>query len=1839
MKNRKGFTLIEIIAVVIIIGIIALIVVPSVSSYIFNTRNSTYKAHEKTMEEAAKSLTIETINGKDNFLLPREGDHAEVFLSELVDKEYLDKLKDPSTGEECNEAMSYVIIKNVGSSSYDYKSCLYCGSYITEGDECAGVSHDDSAPPVCGIITGASTDWTKESRTITVSCSDAESGCTRNKFSRVFNTTTKVGQVKISDKSGKTTECDVNVYVDKTEPTCELKVDGDENIESTGWSSGRNVVVSYKPNSRKDEHSGIASYGIGTSLKNRNYNKLESYAIENLSGTTTVIGYVKDNAGNEGVCYRTVTTGIEKPVFDIRYGYQIYPSKERFVLSGATQVGDNQIKTTTTTPTITFIDMSKYQNVTAIIMDFNSVIEDPTSFKLTVGGNTYSAGVDNSSGSRLRFYIEAEPGLNTMSSKSDYVIKLGNKKDVTYTITRIELEQKDGNRVSRDKVAVNLITRKAVVKTTNWIWNDGNSWETQYYKQFDPTTGAKSGNARVKNDIPLTSDPVAYSIVEGDRTGPTISITSGNTSWTNQDITLTGKAKDSGTGIIAYMWSTSATVNYYDTGWQYYSNATNDEKTYTYTVTKNGTYYLHVKDEAGNVNKNSITITNIDKRVPTCSAISGQASLSCTDPAANNDYGQSKIVKYYWGTKSDPAVTDFKAVTATASFTKNETATLGNGTKYYVFVIDEAGNESSAASDLYYTVTYDKNGDGTITKTSDVRRKNTNADFSDTFKATKNGYTFKGWNTSATATTKLDSYKVTANATLYAVWAITNPTTVTLAGTTTKIYGASDVTITCTQGKTYAAGTTIYYSFGYSTTETGTPGNWTEASTTNTLTIGKTSYYGDRYYYCKAYAKNSYLTSGEVTSNKQLVRYNNAKITFDGNAGTVNGTNPVYVRTGSGTSYTGVRNNTTATNPTASRSCYTFNGWYTATSSGSKVLKNDGKLTGTAVTGYTSASAWVAIENKNLYAQWTAHTYSVAYDLDKGTYGTNHPTGATYDTAFTVNNPTKSVKVSFSLGSSGATASSTSDITKSYTFAGWKITDMDSVTHTYGSNTTTNTSISSTTATSFKNLLCNAGTVNFLALWTPPSITLPTITKTGYTCKWVSGTYEWASGGTYTPAATDGATSRTMTVSCSPKTYTITYKANGGTGSDQTQSVKYDATWKTKGAIYTKTGYVHDGWATSASGSLAYGLNSDQTAFKGTPTTLYAHWKPREFTISYYPNGGSGSVQTRTVSYNSNWTTEGAIFTKDGSTLDGWASTSSGGVDYSLNKAQGKFTGNSDLSLYAHWKTNTYTITYKANGGTGSDQTQTVKYGAKFTTKGKIFEREHYNLIGWYQRLKEYDYVDCLYNIYYGSTDNHHFNGYYSIKVDKAYTSEEARTYCNNNISTFKGTTDYARYVEWIEYEVGTTKTCKCSGNADPYEVSANDESSCKSRCMPKANGNFTKVCKCGSSESCSNKTSSQQSATVNNSACSEFCRRQGCPTSSIGKKCICSPYGSCRTTWTTPQDVESESYCITQCRKDGCNAVYEETEFDSDRVNVTLNHSYPSKRYEIKTFNLSAENTFTNTSNIVLLADWQEKASCPAGTTMVAGANTDNPTCCTNCTSVSNGTCSVAAGPSNTCKYDTSCNSGYTIVSGDGTNSPVCCPNCPSMSHGSCSVSWNGSKCVYTTSCNKGYRLSGNGTSSASCTRCEGWHLTNPNDDVFDTIDKIQGQKWEYLTTSDTKKEGWINVHGDIYTNQVTSDSNGNGVCDTGNSLGWFYISKKTKLLRIGWVCDNDKWYYLWNGMGTGDFRDYPSGELSGRLVVNVTNFDINGSKYSFNSDGVCTSGTGCDKPCSDFSSSYLLD
>ena len=100
----------------------------------------------------------------------------------------------------------------------------------------------------------------------------------------------------------------------------------------------------------------------------------------------------------------------------------------------------------------------------------------------------------------------------------------------------------------------------------------------------------------------------------------------------------------------------------------------------------------------------------------------------------------------------------------------------------------------------------------------------------------------------------------------------------------------------------------------------------------------------------------SYYT-GTATVNYYI---NNATLTFDkGSCASTSGTTTLYTYKGATKVYTGIRETTTTgTIPTASKSGYTFQGWYTASSGGSKVLNANGTFSGTAVTNYTNANSW-----------------------------------------------------------------------------------------------------------------------------------------------------------------------------------------------------------------------------------------------------------------------------------------------------------------------------------------------------------------------------------------------------------------------------------------------------------------------------------------------------------------------------------------------------------------------------------------------------------------------------------------------------------------------------------------------------------------------------------------------------------------------------------------------------------------------------------------------------------------------------------------------------------------
>ena len=118
--------------------------------------------------------------------------------------------------------------------------------------------------------------------------------------------------------------------------------------------------------------------------------------------------------------------------------------------------------------------------------------------------------------------------------------------------------------------------------------------------------------------------------------------------------------------------------------------------------------------------------------------------------------------------------------------------------------------------------------------------------------------------------------------------------------------------------------------------------------------------------------------------------------------------------------------------------------------------------------------------------------------------------------------------------------------------------------------------------------------------------TLPTPTRTGYT---FNGWYTAKNGGTKitSNSVVNITADQTLYAQWTPKTYTVTYNANGGSGAPSAQTKVYGTNLTLSSTIPTRTGYTFKGWATSASGSVAYVAGATYTS--NSEATLYAVWQ------------------------------------------------------------------------------------------------------------------------------------------------------------------------------------------------------------------------------------------------------------------------------------------------------------------------------------------------------------------------------------------------------------------------------------------------------------------------------------------------------------------------------------------------------------------------------------------------------------------------------------------------------
>ncbi|MFM6968503.1 MAG: InlB B-repeat-containing protein [Microbacteriaceae bacterium] len=187
--------------------------------------------------------------------------------------------------------------------------------------------------------------------------------------------------------------------------------------------------------------------------------------------------------------------------------------------------------------------------------------------------------------------------------------------------------------------------------------------------------------------------------------------------------------------------------------------------------------------------------------------------------------------------------------------------------------------------------------------------------------------------------------------------------------------------------------------------------------------------------------------------------------------------------------------------------------------------------------------------------------------------------------------------------------------------------------------------------------------------------------------------------------------------------HSVTFDANSGTGSMAQQTGNYS---KPLNAIdFTREAYSFVEWNTEPDGSGDSYANGGMYAFT-SDTTLYAQWDALPtYTVTYFPNGGSGTMSPQTAYSPQPLLSNG--YNYSGYTFLGWNTAANGSGDAYVEGGTFAFTG--DLNLYAQWERTRHTITFHANHGMGSMDPQTNN--ATTQIDAVRFFRIGYGFTGW----------------------------------------------------------------------------------------------------------------------------------------------------------------------------------------------------------------------------------------------------------------------------------------------------------------------------------------------------------------------------------------------------------------------------------------------------------------------------------------------------------------------------
>ncbi len=397
-------------------------------------------------------------------------------------------------------------------------------------------------------------------------------------------------------------------------------------------------------------------------------------------------------------------------------------------------------------------------------------------------------------------------------------------------------------------------------------------------------------------------------------------------------------------------------------------------------------------------------------------------------------------------------------------------------------------------------------------------------------------------------------------------------------------------------------------------------------------------------------------------------------ITFDGNGGKVNKE--------SITSYLGEGYGKL---PDATRTGYTFKGWYTAKNGGSKI---------------TDKSKVTVKANQTLYASWEANTYTVTLKGNGSKY--EESVKVVYDSAYGVLPIIEREGYGFigwwtsKDGGEEVSSASIVKLAKDHTlYAHWEAGAV-------------------TVGLNFGGGDCDKSVL--AVTFDEPYGALPIPTKEGHT---FAGWWTKATGGEEVKSETIVKNSKPHMIYAhwDVNTYTINFEEEGGSSVDN-KEVEYDSGI---GVLPepTKTGYAFDGWYTEKDGK---GTKVSEATVMKDDVTYYAYWVIKTYTVRFDACGGK-AVDSVLANYGT--TISVPSTSREHYSFVSW-NTKSDGTGENLTEST-VITG--DVTYYAIWKVNSYTVTFNAQGGSCSTSSLSVVYNN--TVSVPTATKSYYTFKGW----------------------------------------------------------------------------------------------------------------------------------------------------------------------------------------------------------------------------------------------------------------------------------------------------------------------------------------------------------------------------------------------------------------------------------------------------------------------------------------------------------------------------